>query len=148
MFFQLLARITSPGARGYKVGFIPQTNAASMVLAGGIRKGTPAIDAQRTRDRLNLLPTCRGKILGVPPINPRGASPTTRRIKPIYQPVESVREVLVGSELHPSDGNLANPARQWQKQQTVLGFPFTGPTSNEVFLSKKESPREAIRLRQ
>src|SRR4030095_14966539 len=121
MFLQLFARIASPGARGDKVRLALQTNTAGVILAAGVGKRAPAKRAERMCDRLNLLPACGAKIFSVPPMDTTGARPATRRIEPIHQPVEAIRECLVCRELHRTEGNLANPARQWQKQRTVVG---------------------------
>jgi hypothetical protein len=63
-----------------------------VVIAAAIWKRAAADRAQGMADELNLRPAGRAKIFSVAAVNTAGASPTARRIKPVDQPIEAIRQ--------------------------------------------------------
>jgi hypothetical protein len=61
-----------------------------MIVAAGVRKGTPAEIAQRMTDPLNLGPAFAAEIFSIAADNLGGASTTTRRIEPVEGPTKPI----------------------------------------------------------
>lgn len=100
VLFRLLARITSPGASGDEVGRAPKADAANVIVAAGVGKGPAAKRAQRMGNRLNQLPAGGAKIFRVAALDAPRAGAAARRIEPVHQPVEAVREGRMSVQFH------------------------------------------------
>jgi hypothetical protein len=110
----LFTRVASPGSRRNELRRPFQADAAWMIVAAAVGKGAAANIAQRMINQLNLLSTQRTKILVIPPQNSASARPAARRIEPIEQPIDALRQSCVNRKLHAAE-ELSKPARQGAK---------------------------------
>jgi hypothetical protein len=77
-----------------------QADAAGVIAAARVRKGTAADIAERMKHRQNLLPTTGAKIFGVTAVNASGAGAAARRVEPVNEPIQTIRERWSRRELH------------------------------------------------
>jgi hypothetical protein len=77
-----------------------QADAAGVIAAARVGKGAAADIAERMKHRLNLLPTIGAKIFGVTAVNAPRASAAARRVEPIDEPIQTIRERWSRRELH------------------------------------------------
>ncbi len=68
-----------------------QADAAGVIAAARVRKGTAADIAERMKHRQNLLPTTGAKIFVVTAVNASGAGAAARRVEPVNEPIQTIR---------------------------------------------------------
>jgi len=99
MFGQFFPWIAGPSTRCGKTRRTLKTNSTSVIITAGVGKRPAACFTQRMGNRLNLRPTGRAEIFGVPTVNSPCASAATRRIKPVHQPIKTLGEIAVSDTL-------------------------------------------------
>jgi hypothetical protein len=63
-----------------------------VVIPAGVEEGAAAHVAQWMRYEPDVRPTRAAQVLGVPAIDPTAASAATGRIKPVNQPIKTIRQ--------------------------------------------------------
>ena len=90
IFFDFLARVAGPRARGGKPGRPRETSTTRMIVSRSVRKRAAAPVAQWMSNETDVTPTLGTKIFGIPAVDPAAAGAAARRIEPIDDPVESI----------------------------------------------------------
>jgi hypothetical protein len=85
-----------------------------MIVAAAVGIGPAANIAQRMAHQLYMFPAERAKILRIPADDSAAAGPAARRIKPIEQPIDALRQSSNGGNLH-GERELSKPERQVAK---------------------------------
>ena len=88
----LIPGIAAPGPGVEEMGQASQTSSAMMVISAGIEERPATHVAQWMRNEPDLRPTRTAKVLGIAAVDSAAASAATGRVKPINQPIKTIRQ--------------------------------------------------------
>jgi len=95
MLGNLVSRVAAPSSGAGEIRQAGQTNRAMMVIPAGVEERAPANVAQRMRNEPDPRPTRAAQVLGISAVDSAAASTATGRIKPINQPIKTIRQSYV-----------------------------------------------------
>jgi hypothetical protein len=95
MLGNLVSRVAAPSSGAGEIRQAGQTNRAMMVIPAGVEERAPANVAQRMRNEPDPRPTRPAQVLGISAVDSAAASTATGRIKPINQPIKTIRQSYV-----------------------------------------------------
>ncbi len=110
----LFTWVTGPSTRRDKVRPPLQTTPTGVIIAAGVRERPAANIAQGMANQLDILAADRTEILGVSPQDSPAASPAARRIEPIEQPIDALRQPWINGKHH-VERDLSKSLRQGAK---------------------------------
>src|SRR5262245_60079220 len=88
----LVSGIAAPGPGAEEIGHAGQTSSAMMVIPAGTDERAAAHVTQWMRNEPDLRPTRTAKVLSIAAVDSAVASAATGRVKPINQPIETIRQ--------------------------------------------------------
>jgi len=92
MLGNLISRITAPSSGAEEIGLAGQTNSAMMVISAGVEERAAAQVAQWMRNEPDPRPTRAAQVLSIAAVDSAAASAATGRIKPVNQPIKTIRQ--------------------------------------------------------
>jgi hypothetical protein len=100
MLGNLVSGIAAPGSGADEIGRAGQTSSAMMVISAGVEERASTQVAQWMSNKPDLRPTRAAQILGIAPVDSTATSTAARRIKPINQPIKTIRQFGLWSRIH------------------------------------------------
>src|SRR5262249_1372404 len=97
MLGNLVSRVAAPSSGAGEIRPAGQTNRAKSGAPTVVEERAAANVAERMRNDPDLRPTRAAQVLGIPAVDSAAASAATGRIKPINQPIKTVRQRYVYS---------------------------------------------------
>jgi len=92
MLGPLVSRIAAPSSGADEIGLAGQTSSAMMIIPAGVEERAAANIAQWMRNEPDLRPTRAAQVFSIAAVDSTAASTATGRIKPIDQPIKTIRQ--------------------------------------------------------
>jgi hypothetical protein len=91
MLGNVVSRIAAPSPGACEMREARQTNTAKMIIAAGVEERPAADVTQGMSNELDLRPTRTAQVFSIAAVDPAAARTATGRIKPVNQPIKSIR---------------------------------------------------------
>src|SRR5919106_6943581 len=117
--------IAGPGPGANEVRGTRQTSSAEVIISARVQEWAPTDRAQRMGNEAYLRPARGAEVFCIPPIDSAAASAASRRVKPVNQPIETIRKCRPQNWIHDNFESI-----RWSYPSQARKVRFTGRKSH------------------